>query len=106
MNPKQLQKMLQQAQKAQADMMKAQTELSARVFTSSVGGGKVTVEASGAGEVVKIKIAKEVVDPEDIEMLEDLILTGVNQAIQTGKKAAESEMAKLTAGLGLPGMGF
>jgi len=106
MNPKQLQKMLQQAQKAQADMMKAQAELAAQNFSASVGGGKVTVEANGAGEVVSIKIAREVVDPEDIEMLEDLILSGVNQAIATGKKAAEAEMSRLTQGLGLGGMGM
>ncbi len=106
MNPKQLQKMLQQAQKAQADMMKAQAELAAQNFSASVGGGKVTVEANGAGEVVSIKIAREVVDPEDIEMLEDLILSGVNQAIATGKKAAETEMARLTQGLGLGGLGM
>ncbi len=106
MNPKQLQKMLQQAQKAQADMMKAQSELAAQNFTASVAGGKVTVVANGAGEVISIKIAKEVVDPEDIEILEDLILSGVNQAVATGKAAAESEMARLTQGLGLGGMGM
>ena len=104
-----LNKMLKQAQKMQADAAKMQTELAQKTVTSSVGGGKVTVVATGAGDVVSIKISKDVVDPDDVEMLEDLILTGVRQAIDEGKKMAESEMGKLTAGLsgmGLPGMGF
>ena len=102
-------KMLKQAQKMQADASKMQAELAARTFTASVGGGKVTVTATGAGEVVSIKISKDVVDPDDVEMLEDLVLSGVKQAIDEGKKTAEAEMGKLTAGLsgmGLPGMGF
>ena len=102
-------KMLKQAQKMQSDAVKMQSELAERQVTSSVGGGKVTVIATGAGDVVSIKISKDVVDPEDVEMLEDLVLLGVKQAIEDGKKMAESEMGKLTAGLGgmgLPGMGF
>ena len=65
--------------------------------------------ATGAGDVVSIKISKDVVDPDDVEMLEDLVLSGVKQAIEEGKRTAEAEMGKLTAGLGgmgLPGMGF
>lgn len=103
MNPKMLQKMLAQAQ---SSMMKTQQEIEARIFTASVGGGKVVVEATGGGDVVKIKIAREVVDPEDVEMLEDLVLTGVNQAIQTARKTAQAEIAKVTSGLGLGGLGF
>ncbi len=102
-------KMLKQAQKMQADAAKMQTDLSQKTVSASVGGGKVTVVATGAGDVVSIKISKDVVDPEDVEMLEDLVLSGVKQAIDEGKKMAESEMGKLTAGLGgmgLPGMGF
>ncbi len=102
-------KMLKQAQKMQADAAKMQTDLAQKTVSASVGGGKVTVVATGAGDVVSIKISKEVVDPEDVEMLEDLVLSGVKQAIDEGKKMAESEMGKLTAGLGgmgLPGMGF
>ena len=104
-----LNKMLKQAQKMQADATKMQAELAQKTVTASVGGGKVTVTATGAGDVVSIKIAKEVVDPDDVELLEDLVLSGVKQAIDEGKKMAESEMGKLTAGLGgmgLPGMGF
>ena len=103
-----LNKMLKQAQKMQEDAVRMQSELAKRTVTSSVGGGKVTVVATGAGDVVSIKISKDVVDPEDVEMLEDLVLSGVKQAIEDGKKMAESEMGKLTAGLsgmGLPGMG-
>ena len=102
-------KMLKQAQKMQSDAVKMQAELAEKTVTSSVGGGKVTVVATGAGDVVSIKISKEVVDPEDVEMLEDLVLLGVKQAIEDGKKMAEAEMGKLTAGLGgmgLPGMGI
>jgi DNA-binding YbaB/EbfC family protein len=102
-------KMLKQAQKMQADAAKMQSELAERTVTASVGGGKVTVVASGAGDVLSIKISKDVVDPEDVEMLEDLVLSGVRQAIEDGKKMAESEMGKLTAGLsgmGLPGLGL
>ncbi len=101
-----IQKMLKQAQKAQADMMKVQAEVAARTFTASVAGGKVTAEANGGGELTKLTIAREIVDPEDIEVLEDLVMSAVNQAIGTGRKAAEAEMQRLTAGLGLGGMGL
>ncbi|MEM7601724.1 MAG: YbaB/EbfC family nucleoid-associated protein [Verrucomicrobiota bacterium] len=76
-------------------------------FKASVGGGKVTVVANGAGDVVSIKIDPSVVDPDDVEMLEDLVLSGVKQAIEQGKALNQEEMGKLTAGLGLPpGLGF
>ena len=104
-----LNKMLKQAQKMQEDVIRKQSELSQRTVTASVGGGKVTVVATGAGDVISVKISKDVVDPEDVEMLEDLVLSGVKQAIEDGKKMAESEMSKVTAGLGgmgLPGMGL
>ena len=100
-------KMMKQAQKAQQRMQEVQVELLDKTVESSVGGGKVTVMANGAGDVLHIKISPDVVDPGDVEMLEDLILSGVRQAIDAGKKMAEEEMAKVTAGLGLPpGMGM
>ncbi len=100
-------KMMQQAKKMQEQMLQAQEELSQREVTATAGGGKVTVVANGAGDVISIKIAKEVVDPEDVEMLEDLILSGVQKAIEDGKALAQSEMSKLTGGMGLPpGLGF
>ncbi|HYR58261.1 MAG TPA: YbaB/EbfC family nucleoid-associated protein [Chthoniobacteraceae bacterium] len=102
-----LKKMMQQAAKMQEQMQTAQAELADKTVTATAGGGKVTVVANGAGDVVSIKIDKSVVDPEDVEMLEDLILTGVQKAIAEGKDLAQSEMSKLTAGLGLPpGLGL
>ena len=101
-----LKKMMQQAAKMQEQMQSAQADLADKSVTATAGGGKVTVTANGAGEVTAIKIDKTVVDPEDVEMLEDLILSGVNQAIQAGRKVAEAEMQKATAGLGLGGLGF
>jgi len=76
--------------------------LAVKTVEVSVGGEKVTVVANGLGDIVSIKIAKEVIDPEDPELLEDLILSGVKQAIEKGKSMAQGEMGRLTAGLGLP----
>jgi DNA-binding YbaB/EbfC family protein len=102
-----LKKMMQQAAKMQEQMQTAQAELAEKTVTATAGGGKVTVTANGAGDVLSIKIDKSVIDPGDAEMLEDLILTGVQKAIEEGKALAQSEMSKVTAGLGLPpGMGF
>ena len=102
-----IQKMMKQAAKMQEQMAQAQAELAEKTVTATAGGGKVTVVATGAGDVVSIKISKEVVDPEDVELLEDLVLTCVKKAIEDGKALQQSEMGKLTAGLGLPpGMGF
>ena len=102
-----IKKMMQQAHKMQEQMLKAQEDVSKKMVTATAGGGKVTVVANGAGDVVSIKISPEVVDPQDVEMLEDLVLTGVRKAIEEGKMLAQSEMGKLTAGMGLPpGLGF
>ena len=102
-----IQKMMKQAQKMQEQMAQAQAELADKTVEATAGGGKVTVVANGAGDVLSIKISKDVVDPDDVEMLEDLILSGVKQAINKGKEMAQSEMGKLTAGMGLPpGLGF
>ena len=100
-------KMMKQAQQMQKKMGQMQEELAEKEFEASVGGGKVTVVANGAGEVSSIKIDPSVVDPEDVEMLEDLVLSGVKQAIGQAKEESAAEMSKLTAGLGLPpGLGF
>jgi DNA-binding YbaB/EbfC family protein len=102
-----IKKMMQQAQKMQEQMLKAQEDISKKVVTATAGGGKVTVVANGAGDVISIKISPEVVDPQDVEMLEDLVLTGVRKAIEEGKQVAQSEMGRLTAGMGLPpGLGL
>jgi DNA-binding YbaB/EbfC family protein len=94
-----IQKMMKQAAKMQEQLT---ASLAEKTIEVSVGGGKVTVNANGLGDIVGIKIAKEVVDPEDVEMLEDLILSGVKQAIEKGKGMAQTEMGRLTSGLGLP----
>ncbi|QQL44218.1 YbaB/EbfC family nucleoid-associated protein [Sulfuriroseicoccus oceanibius] len=99
-------KMMKQAQQMQKQMGEMQEKLAAEQVEASVGGGKVTVTATGGGDVVAIKIDKSVVDPEDTEFLEDLILSGVQAAISKGRERAEGEMKKITGGMGLPGMGF
>ncbi|HEY5037185.1 MAG TPA: YbaB/EbfC family nucleoid-associated protein [Chthoniobacterales bacterium] len=102
-----LNKLMKQAQKMQEQMAKTQAELEEKTVEVSAGGGKVKVVANGAGDVLSIKIDKAVVDPEDIEILEDMILSGVQQAITQGKELASSEMSKLTSGMGLPpGLGM
>ena len=97
-----IQKMMKQAQQMQAQLARAQDELAAKTVEATAGGGKVTVTATCAGDVISVKIAKEVVDPEDVEFLEDLVLTGVKNAIAKGKEVSQAEMAKLTGGMGLP----
>jgi nucleoid-associated protein EbfC len=100
-------KLMKQAQKMQEQMAKTQAELEEKTVEVQAGGGKVIVVANGAGDVISIKIAKEIVDPEDVEILEDLILSGVKQAIEDGKALAQSEMTKITGGMGLPpGLGM
>ena len=96
-----LNKLMKQAQKMQEQMAKTQAELEERTVEVSAGGGKVTVIANGAGEVLSIKIDKEVVDPNDVEFLEEVVLSGVKQAIEQGKVLAQSEMTKITGGLEL-----
>ena len=101
-----LNKLMKQAQKMQEQMAKTQSELEDKTVEVKAAGGKVTVVANGAGDVLSIKIAKEIVDPEDVEILEDLILSGVQQAIMQGKALAQSEMTRITGGLGMPGLGM
>jgi len=99
-----LAKLMKQAQQMQAGLAAAQEQLAQRSFEASVGGGKVTVTATGAGDVTSIKIDPSVVDPSDVEFLEDLVLKGVQEAIAKGKDTAAAEMKKLTGGMGIPGM--
>ena len=102
-----IQKMMKQAQKMQEQLAQTQAELASKTVEVATGGGKVTVVANAAGDVLSIKISKDVVDPNDVEFLEDMVLTGVQQAIAKGKELAQSEMSKVTAGMGLPpGLGF
>jgi hypothetical protein len=100
-------KMLQQVQQMQADMLKAQEELANERVEASVGGGMVTVTASGSGEIVAVKIAPDAIDPDDAETLEDLVLAGVNEALRNAQDLAQSKLGDVSGGLkglGLPGM--
>jgi DNA-binding YbaB/EbfC family protein len=98
-------KMMKQAQQMQGKMQKIQEELAEREVEASSGGDKVTVVATCAGDVRSIKIDPAIVDPEDIEILEDLVLSGVQQAIEEGRKVMADEMGKVTGGMpGMPGM--
>ena len=99
-----LNKLMKQAQKMQEQMAKTQAELQDKTVEVQTAGGRVTVVANGSGDVVSIKIAKEIVDPEDVEFLEDAILSAVKDAITRGKELAQSEMTKITGDLGIPGL--
>ena len=99
-----LNKLMKQAQKMQEQMARTQSELAEKTVEVEAGGGKVKVVANGAGDVVSIKIDKEIVDPNDVEFLEEVVLSGVKSAIEQGKALAESEMTKITGGLGIPGL--
>jgi len=96
-----LNKLMKQAQKMQEQMTKTQTELEKQTIEVSAGGGKVKVTANGAGDVIAIKIDREVVDPNDVEFLEEMVLSAVKQAVEQGKALAQSEMSRITGGLGL-----
>ena len=99
-----LNKLMKQAQKMQEQMTKTQAELEKKTVEVNAGSGKVKVTANGAGDVIAIKIDREVVDPNDVEFLEEIILSAVKQAIEQGKALAQSEMTKITGGLGKPGL--
>ena len=95
---------LKQAQKMQEEMQKAQAELEAKEVEASVGGGVVTAKVNGKKEVVSIEIKPEVVDPDDIEMLQDLIMSAVNQAMKQIDDIQASQIGRLTGGMNMPGL--
>jgi len=97
-------KFLKQAQKMQTEMTRVQEELKQREVEASAGGGAVKAVARCDGTIASIKIDPKVVDPKDVEMLEDLILGAVANALATAKKTQEEELGKVTAGMNLPGM--
>ncbi len=99
-----LNKMMKQAQKLQQEMLKLQEEVAARTVEATAGGGVVKVTANGRQEIVAIEIKPEAVDPDDVEMLQDLILTAVNNALQQAREMMAKEMGKLTGGLNIPGL--
>lgn len=99
-----MQQLARQAQKLQQQMGKVQEELDEREFEAASGGGMVTAKVNGKKEVLSITIKPEAVDPDDLEMLEDLVLAAVNEAIRTAGETVEREMGKLTGGMGMPGL--
>ena len=96
--------MMKQAQKLQAKMMKLQEEMAEKTVESTAGGGMVKVVANGRQQIVSIQIEKEVVDPDDVEMLQDLILAAVNDALTNSQEMVTAEMSKLTGGMNIPGL--
>jgi hypothetical protein len=96
--------MMKQAQKLQSKMLKLQDELAERTVETTAGGGMIKVVANGRQQVVSISIDKEVVDPEDVEMLQDLVLAAVNDALTKAQEMVSGEMSKFTGGFNLPGM--
>jgi nucleoid-associated protein EbfC len=97
---------MKQAKKMQERMSKLQQELETRTIEAQAGGGMVKVVVNGKFEVVSLQIEKDVVNPEDIEMLQDLIAAAVNEGIRKAQEMASSEMTKITGGLNIPGMGM
>lgn len=96
--------LMKQAQQMQRKMLQMQEEMAHKTIDASVGGGMVMVTANGKSEVLRIKIEPQAVDPDDIEMLEDLILAGVNEALRKAQEMMSEEMNKLTGGLKIPGL--
>ena len=99
-----IQKMMKQMQKVQGQMNKAQSELEGQTFIGEAGGGMVSIEMNGKSEIQKISLKPDVVDPDDIEALEDLILAAFNQVKQQIDSATNDKMGGLTAGMKIPGM--
>lgn len=97
-------KMIKQAKKVQEQIAKMQEELQEREIEASAGGGVVNVVVNGKQEIRSIKISPEVVDPEDVEMLEDLIMAAINEGIRKSQDMVSTEMAKITGGLNIPGL--
>jgi DNA-binding YbaB/EbfC family protein len=96
--------LFKQAQQMQQKMVRMQEELAQRTVEASVGGGMVSVTVNGRNEVLSLKIEPQVVDPDDIEMLEDLVIAGVNEALRKSQEMISDEMSKLTGGMKIPGL--
>lgn len=97
-------KIMKQAQQVQARMMKLQEELAQKTVEASAGGGMVTAVVNGRFEIVSLKIEKDVVSSDDVEMLQDLVTAAVNEGIRKAQEMAQTEMSKITGGLRIPGM--
>jgi DNA-binding YbaB/EbfC family protein len=101
---KQMKNLMKQAQQLQSKMAKMQEEMASKTIETSVGGGMIKVTANGKQEIVSIHIEKEVVNPDDVEMLQDLLLAAVNDVLTQSQKMVSDEMSKLTGGLNIPGL--
>ncbi|NWH03861.1 YbaB/EbfC family nucleoid-associated protein [Desulfobacter latus] len=101
---KNMSSMMKQAQKMQKKMLEAQKDLATRTVEASSGGGMVKVVANGAQKIESIALEKEVVDPEDVDMLQDLVLSAVNDALKKSQDMVSAEMGKLTGGMNIPGL--
>lgn len=99
-----MQGMLKQMQKMQDEMQKVQSELGNKTITEEAGGGMIKATANGNKEIIKVEIDKQVIDPEDKEILEDLVVAAVNKALESAGKMAEEELAKVTKGMIPPGL--
>ena len=97
-------KLMKQAQQMQAKMMQVQEELEKRTVEATAGGGMVTVVVNGKFELVSLKIEKGVVDPDDIEMLQDLVVAAVNEGVRMAQEMTREEMSKITGGMNIPGL--
>ncbi len=96
--------LMKQAQKMQENMAKAQEELEKKEIEVTAGGGAIKVKINGKKEIQAIELSQDVVDPDDIEMLQDLIISAINESIRQIEELSSNEMGKLTGGMGLPGM--
>ncbi len=99
-----MQQLARQAQKLQAQMTKMQEELEAREYEASAGGGMVTVRVNGKKELLGLEIKPEAVDPDDVEMLQDMVMAAVNEGLRIASETMEKEMGKLTGGMNIPGL--
>jgi len=106
MSNKQLGNIMRQAQKMQEKMAEMQKELALKTCEASAGGGMVTAVVNGSQELVSLKIDPAVADPNDLDMLQDLVVAAVNEGVRRSKQMVSDEMGKLTSGLGLPGGGI
>ena len=98
--------MMQQIQKLQEEMVKTQEELGQETVSVTVGGGAITVVITGQQHIESIQIDPEVIDPEDVEMLQDLVVAAVNEAVEKSREMAAERLGKLTGGLDIPGLGL
>lgn len=99
-------KILKQAQKMQQQMQQMQEELAQKEYEVSAGGGMITISITGEQKITKLKINPEVVDPDDVETLEDILIAAVNQAVETSQTQMKQEMEKITGGINIPGFSF